>query len=158
MKMIWNCKRVAGLGSAIAMLALVGCQSSRYERSTGEFAEDKMLGSRVKHALNAQPVYKYPDVKVNTYRGIVQLNGFVASEAQREAATEIAQRVRGVTDLQNNITVAPLEKNLVREYIPGREDNAPRVETDVNRSTGSAPSDRSVNTGSTTNTNRVNIR
>lgn len=158
MRMIWNWKRLAGLGSAIATLALVGCQSSSYERSTGEFTDDKILGSRVKHALNAQPVYKYPDVKVNTFRGVVQLSGFVASESQREAATEIAQHVRGVTELENNIIVAPLEKSLVREYVPGREDNEPRIESDVNRSSGSAPSDRSVSTGSTSNTNRLNVR
>ena len=153
MKVIWDCKRVAGLGSAIATLALVGCQSSQHERPTGEFADDKVLGSRVKHALNAQPVYKYPDVKVNTFRGVVQLSGFVASENQREAATEIAQHVRGVTELENNIVVAPSEKGLVRD----REDNEPRVESDVNRSSGSAPSDSNSSTGSTTNTNRLNV-
>src|SRR5688500_7709548 len=98
MRMTWNFKRVASLGTVIATLALVGCKSSRYERSTGEFFDDKTLGARVKHALNAQPVYKYPDVKVNTFRSVVQLSGFVASSAQREAATEIAQRVRGVAE------------------------------------------------------------
>lgn len=130
------------------MLALVGCASSRYERDTGEYFDDKMLGKRVKHALAAQPVYKYPDVKVNTFRGVVQLSGFVASEQQRDAATEIAERVRGVGELQNDIVVAPLERTLVRDYIPGREDNQP-----VNRGTGGAPSGSRINRGSSTNLN-----
>src|SRR5687767_8901822 len=112
MKMSRSVSGIAGLASAIAMLALVGCASSRYERSTGEYFDDKMLGNRVKHALNAQPVYKYPDVKVNTFRGVVQLSGFVASEQQREAASEIAERVRGVGEIENDIVVAPLERTL----------------------------------------------
>jgi hypothetical protein len=143
--MTWNFKRIAGLSSAVAMLALVGCASSRYERSTGEFVDDKVLGGRVKHALNAQPVYKYPDVKVNTFRGVVQLSGFVASDPQRQAATEIARRVRGVGDIENNILVAPLERDMVRDYIPGRED------TDVNRPKGAAPSSKGSTFGTTTN-------
>jgi hypothetical protein len=150
MRTICHFKRAATLVSATAMLAMVGCASSRYERTTGEFVDDKMLGNRVKHALNAQPVYKYPDVKVQTFRGVVQLSGFVASESQREAATEIAQRVRGVGEIENDIIVAPLERTLVRDYIPGREDNPPRV-NDANRASGAPSPNSRTATGSTTN-------
>src|SRR6185503_9959823 len=88
-------RRVAVLATATALMAVIGCSSTRYERSMGEYVDDQTLNRRVSHALNGQPVYKYADVHVHSYRGSVQLSGFVASEAQRDAATEIAQRVRG---------------------------------------------------------------
>jgi hypothetical protein len=154
MKMICKFQRVAGLASATMMLALVGCASNRYERSAGEFVDDKMLVKRVKNALDDQPVYKYPDVKVNTFRGVVQLSGFVATEPQKEAATEIAQRVRGVGEVENNILIAPLERSAVRDYIPGREEgesSRTRTRIDTEPSTGSAPSGAATTSGSTTN-------
>lgn len=120
MKTIFSRQNVV-LGFAFTTLMLTGCATStRYERTSGEFMDDKRLIGRVKHALDAQPVYKYPDVKVQTYRGVVQLSGFVATEAQREAATEIAQLARGVGRVENNILIAPLDENALRDYIPGR--------------------------------------
>ena len=145
MKMKWNFQRIAALATTTAMFALVGCASTRYERTTGEFVDDKMLSGRVKHALNDQPVYKYPDVKVQTYRGVVQLSGFVATEAQRNAATEIARRARGVRQIENNILIAPLEQAGMRDYIPGRT-----TTNEVDRATGAPSSITVTNTGSST--------
>lgn len=126
------------------MLAAAGCASTRYERSAGEYMSDKTLIGRVNRALDDQPVYKFPDVKVNTFRGVVQLSGFVANDQQKEVATEIARRVRGVAEVRNDITIAPLappDRSLVREYIPGREDSDERAQTNgVNRAAGAAPS------------------
>lgn len=144
MKTIWTFPKIGKWVSATAMLVLLGCSSTRYERTTGEFIDDKRLVGRVKHSLNAQPVYKYPDVKVQTYRGVVQLSGFVATEAQKEAATEIAERTRGVAKVENDIMIAPLEQTSLRDYIPGRT-------TNETQSSG-APSSRTTTTsGSITN-------
>jgi len=150
MRVHWTFPKVAGLASAAVWLAVAGCASSRYERTTGEYFDDKMLGKRVKHALNAQPVYKYPDVKVNTFRGVVQLSGFVASEGQREAATEIAERVRGVGEVQNDILVAPLERTLARDYIPGRDEGG-RGDTNAVRGAGAPGSGTRTTSGANTN-------
>ena len=106
--------RIASLGLAAIMFAtliLAGCR-------TAATHDDEALGDRVQHTLNAQPVYQYPDVKVTTFNGVVQLSGYVASDAQRKAATEIVERVRGVSGVENGIVVAP-ERTLVREPIPG---------------------------------------
>jgi hyperosmotically inducible protein len=141
----------------ISVLVLAGCgTNNRYERSTSEFVDDKRLGSRVKQALNAQPVYKYPDVKIQTYRGTVQLSGFVATEAQKEAATEIARQVRGVGELENNILLAPLDQVRVRDYIPGRETSTDRANNtnEVNGARGGTSLDSRSATGSSTNTIR----
>lgn len=139
-------------------LVLAGCgTNNRYERSTSEFVDDKRLGQRVKTALNAQPVYKYPDVKIQTYRGTVQLSGFVATEAQKQAATEIARQVRGVDELQNDILLAPLDQVRVRDYIPGREGTSTERAggtNEVDSARGGTSLDSRTTTGSSTNTIR----
>lgn len=106
--------------ATVSLAVLVGCASSRYERTTGEFVDDQLLERRVSHALGAQPVYKYPDVHVHAYRGVVQLSGFAATEPQRAAATEIARRVRGVAEVENAISLATLGDVSQRNFIPGR--------------------------------------
>lgn len=147
-------RRVAGVVTATAALALVGCSTTRYERSVGEFVDDKVLDRRVNHALNTQPVFKYPDVHVHSFRGIVQLSGFVATDAQKQAATEIAQRVRGVQQVENAISIAPLGDMTLKNFIPGRANDT----NDVNRTATGAPARNvevqrsgSIRSGSVTN-------
>jgi hypothetical protein len=146
MKTNGTLRRFIGFFSAAAMLAVAGCVSTWSERITGQDLSDKMLIGRVNRALADQPVYKFPDVTVNTFRDVVQLSGFVANEQQKEVAAEIARRVRGVAEVRNDITIAPLapsERNRVREHIPGREDSAEGAYTNrLIRGTGAVPSGR----------------
>ena len=134
------------------LLGLAGCATNRYDRTAGEVMDDRRLEVRVERALERQPVYKYPNIDVHTYRGVVQLSGFVATEAQKEAATEIAKRVRGVAQVENNILIAPLEQERVRDYIPGREEDGSRAGNSVkDSSSGAAPSSARSSTGAVTN-------
>lgn len=154
MNMTWNFQRFATLASAAGMLAVVGCASTRYDRTAGEAMDDRRLERRVYSALNAQPVYKYEDVKVNTFRGVVQLSGFAATEAQRDAATEIAKRVRGVGEVENSILIAPLQGDTAWDYVPGRDNDDESTSVRANhkdRSSGGAPSGNRTSTGSVTN-------
>lgn len=82
-----------------------GCAGNRYERSTGEYIDDKALISRVKSALNDHQEFRFDDVNVTAFRGTVQLSGFVASAAQKREAGEVAEKIRGVREVENNITV-----------------------------------------------------
>ena len=89
-----------------ALLAVSGCQSgSRYKRSTGEYIDDHTLTSSVKSALHDNAEYKFDDVNVTTYRGTVQLNGFVDTSNQKSVAGDIAAKVQGVKNVQNNIAI-----------------------------------------------------
>lgn len=90
-------------------LAIVatGCAGSRYHRSTGESIDDRSLTSRVKSALSSDSLYKYPDVNVTTFKGTVQLSGFVDSNNQKSKAADLAKSVTGVKEIENNITVKP---------------------------------------------------
>jgi hyperosmotically inducible periplasmic protein len=90
--------------SALAGLTVTGCAGDRYHESTGEYVDDSSLTARVKGALG-DDYYKYPDVKVTTFKGTVQLSGFVDNAAQKGRASEITRGVQGVRDVANNISI-----------------------------------------------------
>jgi osmotically-inducible protein OsmY len=95
-----------------ALLTVTGCSSgSRYKRSTGEYIDDRTLSSSVKSALHDNAEYKFGDVDVTTYRGTVQLNGFVDTSDQKGAAGDIASKVQGVKSVQNNISIKAANEN-----------------------------------------------
>lgn len=87
------------------MVGLSGCAGNRYEQSTGEYIDDKATTSRVKDMLGDDTVYKYPDIKVTSFKGTVQLSGFVNKKDQKDRAGDLAKKVQGVKDVENNITV-----------------------------------------------------
>ena len=90
---------------AMAVPALTGCAGNRYKESTGEVIDDSGITHRVKGALGKDTMYKYPDVKVSTFKGTVQLSGFVNDRAQKSRAMELAKDVEGVKEVVNNITI-----------------------------------------------------
>ena len=91
------------LGLPVAVTGLTGCAGDRYERSTGEYIDDKGITVRVKSALGDSPEYKFKDVNVTSFKGTVQLSGFVNTSDQRRRAAEIAEKVQGVRKVENNI-------------------------------------------------------
>jgi hyperosmotically inducible protein len=93
------------LGLATSALTLTGCAGNQYDRSTGQYIDDKSLTVRVHDALHDNPEYKFDNVDVNVFRGTVQLSGFVDTQDQRMHAAEIAKGVQGVRDVVNNVTV-----------------------------------------------------
>jgi osmotically-inducible protein OsmY len=84
---------------------MTGCAGDQYHQSTGEAIDDHGISMRVKSALSNDAEYKYDDVDVTTFKGTVQLSGFVNTSAQRSRAGELAKGVEGVKDVVNNITV-----------------------------------------------------
>ena len=85
------------------VVALAGCAGTRTKESTGEYIDDRVITSRVKAALIADPVTKARQIEVETFKGTVQLSGFVSTAQEKEKAGEIARSVKGVVDVQNNI-------------------------------------------------------
>ncbi len=70
-------------------------------------SDDNRITKNVKKELNDAPIYKFTDVDVKTFNGVVQLSGFVNTQDQKQNATEIAQRVSGVSQVINNIMLKP---------------------------------------------------
>jgi osmotically-inducible protein OsmY len=81
------------------------CAGDRYARSTGESVDDTATTGRVKKALSADTTCHYEDVKVMTFKGTVQLSGFVNSTDEKAKATELAKATPGVKEVQNRISV-----------------------------------------------------
>lgn len=88
-----------------AISAFTGCAGDRYDRSTGQYIDDKSLTVRVRSALDSNPDYKFSNVNVNIFRATVQLSGFVDNSDQKSKAEDIVKSVQGVKDVQNQITV-----------------------------------------------------
>jgi len=89
----------------MAALVVGGCAGDRYHQSTGEHIDDKATSMRVRSALHDDTEYKFPGVQVVTFKGTVQLSGFVDTRDQKGRAYEVAKRTEGVHDVENNITV-----------------------------------------------------
>lgn len=89
----------------ILNLGLSGCRQEPAERTSAELQIDQELGEAVKNAFGYSPAFKFPDVQVASFKGRVQLSGFVQSEAQKRSAETIAKGVRGVVEVENNISL-----------------------------------------------------
>lgn len=89
---------VAGLATV-----LVACAGTATQSSTGELIDDSVITTRIKAALLKDPAVSAFDVSVETFKGSVQLSGFVGTSAQRARAGEIAQQTPGVTQVFNSI-------------------------------------------------------
>lgn len=109
-----NLKKMFLVGGMSAMFALTGCEMLNHhsgDRTMGRTLDDKTITSTVKHDLNREPVYKFGEVDVKTYDGVVQLSGFVDTEDQKHRAGDIARQAEGVTQVVNNITLKPQQQN-----------------------------------------------
>jgi hyperosmotically inducible periplasmic protein len=93
------------LGALPLMTMVTGCAGDRYHQSTGESIDDEGISLHVRSALANDGEYKYDGVSVKTFKGTVQLSGFVDTQAQKSRAADLAKGVQGVKDLENNITV-----------------------------------------------------
>jgi osmotically-inducible protein OsmY len=85
--------------------AVVGCSSSPTKESAGEFVDDSVITAKVKAAFAADPTVKATEINVETFKGDVQLSGFVADPTDAKRAVEVARGVKGVTSVKNDIRV-----------------------------------------------------
>jgi hyperosmotically inducible protein len=88
-----------------AGLAVSGCAGTATRQSTGEYIDDTTITTRVKAALVGDDTVRARDVQVETFRGTVQLSGFVDNAEQKDRAAQVAKGIAGVREVQNNIMV-----------------------------------------------------
>lgn len=93
------------LGVALVVAMMAGCAGSRTQARTGEAVDDGVIGTKVKAALLADDEVSGLPIEVDTYKGTVQLSGFVNASTQSEKAEQIARRVDGVKEVINKLTV-----------------------------------------------------
>lgn len=89
----------------LALLLATGCANGPQQESTGEYVDDAVVTSKVKAQLFRDPDVSGFQVKVETYKGRVQLSGFVDTPEQRAKAADIARGTAGVASVTNNVIV-----------------------------------------------------
>lgn len=95
--------RFAFLAIALVLSSLVACASTNKQSSTGEYIDDSVITTKVKTAILNEPTLKSIEINVETFKGVVQLSGFVTSQADINKATEVASQVKGVESVKNDM-------------------------------------------------------
>ena len=90
---------------AVTLVTAVGCSSTSKQEGTGEYVDDTVITSKVKAAVFNEPMLKSAEINVETFKGVVQLSGFVSSQAAANKATEVARSVSGVKSVKNDMRI-----------------------------------------------------
>jgi osmotically-inducible protein OsmY len=95
--------RVSVLFAAVALTALAGCSSTARHESTGQYIDDTAITTSVKAAIFNEPSLKSAEINVETFKGVVQLSGFVKSRADIDKAVAVTRGVGGVKSVKNDM-------------------------------------------------------
>ncbi|MGZ3252689.1 MAG: BON domain-containing protein [Burkholderiaceae bacterium] len=98
-------KSVSTLLIAIALVGMAGCASTAKQEGTGEYVDDSYITTKVKAEIFKEPGLKSAEINVETFKGIVQLSGFVAAPSSIAKAGEVARSVKGVQSVKNDLRV-----------------------------------------------------
>jgi osmotically-inducible protein OsmY len=98
-----NLRIVSSLLAALCLTTVVGCASTAKQESVGEYVDDTVITTAVKAAFVADTTLKATEINVETYKGVVQLSGFVAQQGDIANAANVARNVKGVKSVKNDI-------------------------------------------------------
>ncbi|WP_197673862.1 BON domain-containing protein [Halopseudomonas xinjiangensis] len=87
------------------MTIATGCTVASGQKTAGEFVDDSIVSTRVRAALIEDPQVKFREVQVESFKGVVQLSGFVGSRAEKSRAAQVTRGVEGVREVKNDIRV-----------------------------------------------------
>jgi osmotically-inducible protein OsmY len=86
------------------MLA-IGRDRTRRQEGSGEYIDGTVITGKVKAAIFNDPSLKSAQINVQTFKGVVQMSGFIGSQAEINQAVLIARRIKGVTAVKNNVRI-----------------------------------------------------
>ena len=98
-------KWFAALFFAVTLVSVFGCVSTSTTEGTGEYIDDSVITTKVKHAFLHTASLKSGEINVETFKGVVQLSGFIRSQADIDLAVEVAGGVNGVKSVKNDMRV-----------------------------------------------------
>jgi osmotically-inducible protein OsmY len=98
-------KYLTALFLAITFVSIVGCASNEKHQGTGEYFDDAVITTKVKAAIFDEKSLKSSEINVVTYKGVVQLSGFVKSKNNIDKAIEVSRNVNGVKSVENSMTL-----------------------------------------------------
>ncbi|MBP8168941.1 MAG: BON domain-containing protein [Azonexus sp.] len=96
---------LSALFLAVTLATAVGCASTSKQEGTGEYVDDSVITTKVKAAILGEPSLKVAEINVETFKGVVQLSGFVTSTALANKAVEITRQISGVKSVKNDMRV-----------------------------------------------------
>jgi osmotically-inducible protein OsmY len=97
--------RLSAILSSLVIVALVGCAPTAKREGAGEYLDDTLITGRVKAALVADPELKATEINVETYKGTVQLSGFVGAPDHIPKAVKLAREIEGVKGVRNDMAL-----------------------------------------------------
>jgi len=97
--------RFLAILAALAMAVTLGCASTAKSEGTGEYVDDTVITAKVKTAILGESTLKSTEINVETFKGIVQLSGFVNSQSDVNKAVVVAKNVKGVKSVKNDMRV-----------------------------------------------------
>ncbi len=98
-------KYLSALFLAVTMVSAEGCASTSKQEGTGKYVDESVITTTVKDAIFNEPTLKSAEINVETFKGAVQLSGFVSSQAAVDKAVAVARTVGGVTSVKNDMRV-----------------------------------------------------
>ena len=98
-------RQFASLAGLLLLLTAMGCASTAKQEGTGEYVDDTVITTKVKAAILNEPTLKSAEINVETFKGIVQLSGFVSSQENAQKAVVLAKNVHGVVSVKNDMRV-----------------------------------------------------
>jgi len=96
-------KFISAVFMAVLLVSVLGCSATPQKESTGEYVDDSYLTTKVKAAILNEPGLKSSEINVETFKGVVQLSGFVNSQSDIDRAVEVARSVKGVKSVKNDM-------------------------------------------------------
>jgi osmotically-inducible protein OsmY len=96
-------KRSAIFFFAVLCMTVTGCAATSTHEGTGEYVDDSVITTKVKAAIFNEPTLKSAEINVETFKSVVQLSGFVSTQANIYKAAEVARNVGGVTNVKNDM-------------------------------------------------------
>jgi len=96
-------RRFTMLVGMLFVATALGCASTAKQEGTGEYVDDTVITTKVKAAIFNEPTLKSAEINVETFKGVVQLSGFVSSKAAENRAVEVARTVGGVKSVKNDM-------------------------------------------------------
>ncbi len=96
-------KRISAFAAAVTMMFMLGCASTSKHEGTGEYIDDTVITAKVKARILDEPGLKSAEINVETFKGVVQMSGFVNSQSDINRAAELARGVRGVMSVKNDM-------------------------------------------------------
>jgi osmotically-inducible protein OsmY len=96
-------RKLATLAGILFVAMALGCASTSKQEGTGEYVDDTVITGKVKTAIFNEPSLKSAEINVETFKGVVQLSGFVSSPANETLAVQVARNVGGVKSVKNDM-------------------------------------------------------